>query len=472
MLRKLVFNGARHHGGKLGPLFLLLGIAMLCLLPLYQSRPAKVDENAIGHMHPMYSFGHIEQYLVPTVSQPQRLVRGRRSPGSEIVAVYVNTDAAASVAVANALIEVLRSKDNLACDVQFYFVKAAEAWPVPHSYTRAALVLNVSSLYSNFLCFNTLGSNGIQPNQDYPTVALQRASHLQFRTSLLCQKSGTLREEALGSFWTYWAYLEASLQLASHPQPWHQIPTHSINTIALSTDPLYGSGSAKGNNNGPHKLVDLVLQIIVALNGLEEKFHHSTFVWLPVSVRSYVEYDAAQFCIILFVASIFSTAYGEYQVSGITITPRFVALLGTPVAAAVAFQVAGWPGMAVASAFSVFVLCLVLPSRAVTSGVWLSFNAIALCLLIILQPACGLVAGCAAAMQVIFVHPQPRAWPLALVATVVVWALCMYFVCYLEMPLLGLDSISELFVSFVVYPNAVWMTSRLLSSVKIPYMTN
>jgi GPI-anchor transamidase subunit GAA1 len=464
MLRKLVFNGARHHGGKLAPLFLLLGIAMLCLLPLFQSRNAKVDENAVGHMYPQFSFGSIDSYLDPTVFQPQRLVRGRRSPGSEIVAVYVNTDYAAATSVANALIEVLRTKDNLACDVQFYFVNSTETWPIPHSYTRSAIVLNMSSLYSRYLCFDTLASNGIQPNQDLPTVSSQHALSLRFIPSLLCQKVGWSRDGQHHPLWHYWSYLEASMQLSAHPQPWHQIPTHSINTLTISTDSFYHEGTAKENSSVPHALVDLVLQIIVSLNGLEEKFHHSTFVWLPVSFRRYVEYDAAQFCIVLFVASIFSTAYAEYQLHGITITPFFVGLLLTPAGADASFRVAQWPGVIVASVLFAGVFLCVLP-RTVTSGMWMSLNAIALCLLIILQPACGLVAGCAAAIQVSFLHPALQRRVTMAIGTVVAWALCYYFVYHLQMPLLGFASISELFVSFVVYPNAVWLTSRFLCTV-------
>ncbi|KPA78410.1 putative mitochondrial hypothetical protein [Leptomonas pyrrhocoris] len=463
MLRKFVFNGARHHGGKLGLLFLLLGIAMLCLLPILQSRVAKVDENAVGHMYPQFTFGPIDQYLDPAVSQPQRLVRGRRSPGSEIVAVYVNTDYAAATAIANALIEVLRTKDNLACDVQFYFVNSTEEWPIPHSYTRAAIVLNMSSMYSKYLCYDTLGSNGIQPNQDFPNAAVQHASHRSFIPSYLCQKPGGPPSKLQHPFWHYWSYLEASMQLASHPQRWHQIPTHSINTLTISTNPYYGESTARPNSDVPHNLVDLVLLIIISLNGLEEKFHHSTFVWLPVSLRRYVEYDAAQFCIVLFVASIFSTAYAEYQLRGITITPLFVGLLLTSAGASAAFHAAQWPGVAVASLLFAGVLRVVMPHT--TSGMWLSFNAIALCLLIILQPECGLVAGCAAAIQVSFIHPALRNRFAMAMGTAVAWVLCYYFVCHLHMPLLGLASISELFVSFVVYPNAVWITSRFLCTV-------
>lgn len=463
MLRKAVFNGARHHGGKLGPLFLFLGIAMLCLLPLFHPRFTVVDENAVGHMYPEFSFGPVEPYLDPTVHQPQRLVRGRRSPGSEIVAVYVNTDYDASTSVANALIEVLRGKDNLACDVQFYFVNSTESWLIPHAYTRSAIVLNISSLYSKFLCFDTLGNNGIQPNQDFPTVAVHHATQLRFVTSLVCQKPGGSREGLQHAFWYYWSYLEASIQLASHAQPWHQIPTHSINTLTLSTDTFYNGLSTRGNNYVPHKLVDLVLHIIVSLNGLEEKFHHSTFVWLPVSLRQYVQYDVAQFCIVLFVASIFATAYGEYQLHGITITPCFLGLLVTPAAASLAFHLAQWHGVAVVSALLAAFFRLLMPHA--TSGMWMSFNAIALCLLIVLQPACGLVAGCAAAIQVSFVHPILRQRLAMAVGAAVSWVLCYYFLRHLQMPLLGLASISELFVSFVVYPNAVWITSRFLCTV-------
>lgn len=464
MLRKVVFNGARHHGGKLAPLFLFLGIAMLCLLPVLHPRIVKVDENAIGHMSPYSGFGSVEPYLDPTVHQPQRRVRGRRSPGSEIVAVYVNTDYAAATSVANVLIEVLRTKDNLACDVQFFFVNGTEEWPIPHVYTRSALVLNMSSLYNKHLCFDTLGSNGIQPNQDLPNVAAQHAARLRLDLSYLCQKSGAPLANPEQPFWHYWTYLESAMQLPSHAQPWHGIPTHSINTLTISSNPTFSaSATARANVHVPLKLVDLVLQVIVSLNGLEEKFHHSTFVWLPVAVRQYVEYDAAQFCIVLFVASIFSTAYAEYQLRGMTITPWFVTLFATPACAAAAFHAAQWLGVAAASFCLAALLRFAMPHT--TSGMWLSFNAIALCLLIILQPACGLVAGAAAALQVLFVHPVLRHRVTMALGTAVAWGLCGYFVYRLEMPLLGFGGISELFVSFVVYPNAVWITSRFLCTV-------
>ncbi|KPI82977.1 putative GPI transamidase component GAA1 [Leptomonas seymouri] len=463
MLRKLIYSGARHHGGKLSPLFLLLGIAMLCLLPILKPPIAKIDENAVGHRSPQLTFGSIDKYLIPTVSQPQRLVRGRRSPGSEIVAVYVNTDYAAATAIANALIEVLRTRKNLACDVQFYFVNSTEEWLIPHSYTRAAIVLNMSSMYNSYVCYDTLGSNGIQPNQDLPNVAAQHAFHLHIIPSFLCQRPGGSRANLQRPFWHYWSYLEASMQLAIHPQPWHAIPTHSINTLTISTNTYYSEPSTKSGSKVPRKLVNLVLLIIDSLNGLEEKFHHSTFVWLPVSLRQYVEYDVAQFCIVLFVASIFSTAYAEYQRRGITITPLFVGLLFTPVGASVAFHAAQWLGVAVASLLFAGVFRVVMPHA--TSGMWMSFNAIALCLLIILQPACGLVAGCAVAIQVSFIHPALfKSFPMA-VGAVVSWALCSYFVYHLQLPLLGLASISELFISFVVYPNAVWITSRFMCTV-------
>lgn len=460
MLRRVIFNGARHHGGKLAPLFLVLGIGLLCLLPVLRTRKIYIDENAVGQMFPSANTGSVTAYLDPTVRWPQRLVRGRRSPGSEIVAVYVNTDYPASVSLANAVIEVIRRRKSLACDVQFYFVNSSEEWPVPQAYTRAALVLNLSTLYNRHICVDTLGENGIQPNQDYTNTAVQFAASNKFLPSYLCQRQRRSTDDAGAGFWHYWAYLEASVQLPTRPQPWHMIPTHSINTIAISSDPLYSASSMFPHSQLPDSFAQLVLKIIVSLNGLEEKFHHSTFVWLPVSLWRYVEYDHAQFCIILFVASIFSTTYSEYQLRGISITPLFVMLLLTPVAAAAAFQVAGWGAVAATSA--AFSLLFRLLMGHVNSGMLLSFNAIALCLLIILQPACGLVAGAAAAIQVSFIHNALQNRPAMAVGAVVSSALAYYFIYHLRLPLFGVSGISELFVSFVIYPNAVWIGSRFL----------
>ncbi|KAG5506209.1 hypothetical protein GH5_05896 [Leishmania sp. Ghana 2012 LV757] len=460
MLRKALFIGARHHGGKLAPLFLALGISMLLLLPVLRTRKIYIDENAVGQMHPSAEAGSVTAYLDPTVRWPRRLVRGRRSPGSEIVAVYVNTDYSASVSLANALIEVVRLRKSLACDVQFYFVKSSEEWPVPQAYTRAALVLNVSTLYSRHICIDTLGSNGIQPNQDYTNSAAQFAKWNGFSPSYLCQQPRRSTDDVDAGFWYYWSYLEASLQLSARPQPWHILPTHSINTIAISSDPLYSASSAFRGRQVPDAFATMLLQIIVSLNGLEEKFHHSTFVWLPVSVWRYVEYDHAQFCIMLFVASIFSTAYSEYQLRGMDITPLFTALLLTPVGAATAFRVAGWRAVAAASA--AFSLLFRLFMSHVSSGMWLTFNAIALCLLIILQPACGLVAGAAASIQVFFTHSALQNRPAMAVGAAVSSTLAYYFMYHLRMPLFGVAGISELFVSFVIYPNALWIGSRFL----------
>ncbi|KAI5690620.1 Gaa1like [Leishmania braziliensis] len=462
MLRRALYNGARHHGGKLAPLFLLLGIAMLCLLPVLRTRKIYVDENAVNQMHPSTNAGSVTAHLDPTVRWPERLVRGRRSPGSEIAAVYVNTDYPASVSLANALIEVIRHRKNLACDVQFYFVNSSEEWPVPQAYTRAALVLNISTLYNRHICIDTLGGNGIQPNQDYTNTAVQLATSNQFLPSYLCQRPHRLTDNVGAELWHYWAYLEASLQLPTHPQPWHKIPTHSINTIAISSDPLFTVRSTFPSPQVPDAFATMVLQIIVSLNNLEEKFHHSTFVWLPVSPLRYVEYDHAQFCIMLFVASIFSTAYSEYQQRGASITPLFVVLLLTPVAAAAAFQVAGWGAVVIASAaFSLLFRVFMTHTK---SGMWLSFNAIALCLLIILQPACGLLAGAAAAIQVFFTHSVLQNRLALAVGAAVSALLAYYFIYYLRLPLFGVAGISELFVSFVIYPNAVWIGSRFLCS--------
>ncbi|GET88460.1 GPI transamidase component GAA1, putative [Leishmania tarentolae] len=461
MLREALFKGARHHGGKLAPFFLLLGIGMLCLLPVLHSQKIYIDENAVGQMRPSVKTGPVTAYLDPTVHWPQRLVRGRRSPGSEIVAVYVNIDYPASVSLANALIEVIRHRKTLACDVQFYFVNSTEEWPVPKAYTRAALVLNLSTLYNQHVCIDTLGENGIQPNQDYTNSALQFFTANGFVPSYLCQRRHRSTDDPRFGFWHYWAYLETSLQLSTRPQPWHTIPTHSINTIAISSDPSYSEDSTLSDSQLPDKFARLVMQIIVSLNGLEEKFHHSTFVWLPVSPWIYVEYDHAQFCTILFVASIFSTAYSDYQLSDVSITPLGLTLLVTPVAAAAAFQVAGW--WAVAAVSVALSMLFRLFMAYVHSGVLFGFNAIVLCLMIILQPACGLVAGAAAAIQVFFLQEALRNRFAIVVGTVVSSALVYYFIYHLQLPLIGVGGISELFVSFVIYPNAVWSGSRLLS---------
>ncbi|KAG5479526.1 hypothetical protein LSCM1_04794 [Leishmania martiniquensis] len=460
MLRKALFNGARHHGGKLAPLFLALGIAMLFILPVRRTRSIYIDENAVGQMYPSANAGSVTAYLDPTVRWPRRLVRGRRSPGSEIVAVYVNTDYSASVLLANALIEVVRRRKSLACDVQFYFLKSNEEWPVPQAYTRAALVLNISTLYSRYICIDTLGNNGIQPNQDYTNSAAQFARMNGLSPSYLCQHPRRITDNVKDGFWYYWSYLEASMQLSARPQPWHILPTHSINTIAISSDPLYSASSTLLGQQVTDAFATMLLQIIVSLNGLEEKFHHSHFVWLPVSVWRYVEYDHAQFCIMLFVASIFSTAYSEYQLRGMSITPLFATLLLTPVGAAAAFRAGGWSAVAAASA--AFSLLFRLFMSHVNSVIWLTFNAIALCLLIILQPACGLMAGAASAIQVFFTHSALQNRPAMAVGAGVSFILVYYFIYYLHMPLFGIAGISELFVSFVIYPNALWIGSRLL----------
>ncbi|KAG5505842.1 hypothetical protein JKF63_05178 [Porcisia hertigi] len=459
MLRRYAYTGARRHGGSLAPLFLFLGIAMLCLLPLLLTRKTFIDENAIGHLNPRVSTVSVTHDLEPTVRWPQRLVRGRRSPGSEIVALYVNTDYPASVSLANALIEVIPHQ-NIACDVQFYFVNSSEEWPLPQAYTRAALVLNVSTLYTRRICVDTISRNGIQPNQDYANMVADRARSQRFTVHYLCQHPHRSVGDVKAGFWYYWAYLEASLQISMRPQPWHKIPAHSISTIAISSNPLDVESPAIPGPRVPDALATTALQIIVSLSGLEEKFHHSTFVWLPVSPSRYVEYDHAQFCILLFVVSIFSTAYSEYQLRGVTITPMFVALLLTPVAAAAAFQVGGW-GAVVAVSAALSLLFRLLMAHA-TSGMWLSFNAIAICLMIILQPACGLLAGAAASIQVFFTHAALHNRLAMAVGVVVSSVLTYYFVYHLRMPLCGVGGVSELFVSFVVYPNMVWVASRFL----------
>ncbi|KAK7199122.1 GPI transamidase component GAA1 [Novymonas esmeraldas] len=460
MLRTVLYKNARHHGGKAAPLFLLLGIAMLCLLPVLHTRKIYIDENAVGHMYPAAHTGPVDEVLDPTVRWPQRLVRGRRSPGSEIVAVYVNADYPASVSLGNALVEVIRRRQSLACDVQFYFVHSGEEWPVPQAYTRAALVLNFSSLSNRHICIDTLGGNGIQSNQDYPNLVAQFATSRSFVPSYLCQQPRRSPDEPRAGFWHYWTYLETAVQLPMVPQPWHALPAHSINTVALSTDELPGAPTATASAEVRTGFVELVLHVIVSLNGLEEKFHHSSFVWLPISPWRYVEYDHAQFAIMAFVASMFSTAYAEYQRCSSVVTPLFVALLLTPVAAAAVFQAAGWGAVVAASAAFAVLFRVAMPRT--PSFVWLTFNAIALCLLIILQPACGLLAGAAAAVQVSFVHPVLQSRLVMAVGAAVAWAVVYYFMYHLAMPLFGAAGISELFVSCVIYPNAVWISSRFL----------
>lgn len=460
MLRRILFIGGQKYGGRLSPFFLVFGILLLIALPIFNSKKMTVDENAVGHMMPNGAMRSVEGFLNSTVKWPQRLVRGRRSPGSEIIAVYVNSEFPASVSVANALIEVVRTNDILSCDIQFYFVNSTQPWPIPRSYARSALILNFSSFSSSHLCIDTLGANGVQPNQDLAIVAVKHAVSFSMSVSFLCQKPDVPVENDRSRFWHYWSYLENSVQLSQYRQKWHTIPTYGINTIAFSTDHRQPDDAKWPSSSRVSVYVGTLYRTILSLNGLDEKFHHSSFVWLPTSIRTYVDYDTAQFCTILFVSSIYSTAYANYQGVGVTISPVFAGLLVAPFGVSAAFNAVGWPGVIAASAFFVLISCRILGRS--NSSAWICFNAIALCLQIVLQPESGLLAGACAAIQLFFIHPLCCKPAIMAVGTVLSWGGYWFFVKHLHMSLCGTNGISDLFVSFVIYPNAIWLTARLL----------
>lgn len=457
MLRRVIISGAQKHGGHVAPLLWLIGVTMLLLLPIVKPRKTFIDENAVGHMHPLVELkAPLASDLNRNVRWEQRLVRGKRSPGSEVVAVYVNTEYDASVIVANLLIDALRDRDGLGCDVQFFFGDDhGEEWTVPQLYTRSALVLNVSSLSHPFLCIDFYGSNGIQPNQDLVNSAVQHALRDGFDVSLLCQKPDAPTHP--NSRLKHYIYsLEDAIQVPLNPHKWQSVPLSSISTIAFSTQPGYSHAVTGRETTFAWRLAQLVLEEIISLNGLEERFHHSTFVWVSVDNYRYVEFDIAQFCIILYAASILSTGYCIYQRTGITLSPFVAVLAALPFIGSLAQQYGGDFGFAAASlAFALAVFPLPWTAFVV------SINGVALCLLLIVQPATGLLAGAGSSLQILFLHPFFYGRLRLLIATGTAWCVYLFFARHLGIPLSGVGSFSEVFVNYCIYPNAVWVTSRL-----------
>ncbi|ORC84149.1 putative GPI transamidase component GAA1 [Trypanosoma theileri] len=458
MRRSRLVGILEKRGGHIAPFLLLVGLILIGGIPAIKPRRNFIDESAvsIGEIPVLISLSDMS-HPDTTVHQSHRIVHGRRSVGSEIIAIYVNKAEKASVILGNALIAVLRKRENMACDTHFYFVANTDKdWPIPNSFVRSALVINVSSLNTRNLCFGVYGKNGMQPNQDLFNVAVSMAKEWGLKVDVLCQNPYTTYSLSRSMYEHYITALQTALIAPQYPQPWHSFRSHGISSLSISTV----KSDENYNRSDAFSMVAMLEQIIATLSYLDERFHHSTSVWVPLSVTHYIEYDIAQFGIMLLVASLLSTGYSIYKVKGLNLSPYVMIIWITPFIVSIAtewFETLGF--------FLSSILLLIILSTFDWDLSWLTINAVVLCLLIILQPAAGLIMGSGVALQLLFLHVKCQNVMLLALGSLCSWAIFFYFVHVLNLRGYDIHTTGGIYLSFFVYPNALWVSSRLIRSI-------
>ncbi|CCW70399.1 unnamed protein product [Phytomonas sp. Hart1] len=459
MIRRKAFNLVKDYGGMLSPFLLVAGILIMVLLPTLASQRVTIHENAIGDVNPEFFISkRIASTALSEAPWSQRLVRSGRSPGTDRVVVYVNTAYSVSMRLSNILIEHLVFQKDLSCDVQFYFVNDSMKWPIPEGYIRAALVLNISSSHHK-VCIDLYSKHGIRPNQDLPSIAILYSGAESLEVSLMCQSGRSLESSHHSPLMYFMKSLEESMLVDNHPQPWHPISTRGISIIALSSNPLQASSDAddvvEGISAGLLHHSSMLLRMIQSLGRMEERFNHASWGYLPVSPTHFVSFDLAQLVLFLFIGSMVSTGYRLHQLhrpfgEGIS-TPAMAPIAG------LVYNAAGLPG--------VTLITLFFAERAGWKsgmGGWIAMNIIGLVLILGLQPSTGFLGGAAVALQLFFLHPLCFNLLGLVIGVGVSWGVFFYFTWYLGFPIWCTNSISSTFVSVFLYPNCVWVLSRLL----------
>ncbi|RNF12159.1 putative GPI transamidase component GAA1 [Trypanosoma conorhini] len=455
MFRDRVGRGIKNHAANAAPFLLLAGLLLIAALPALKPRQNFIDESAVnvGRIPVLITSSDVA-HRDATIHQYHRIVHGRRSVGSETIAVYVNAAEKSSVILVNFLIRALQRKENMACDTHVYFVnESASRWPIPDSFVRAALFINVSSLNTHNLCFGVYGRNGMQPNQDLLNLAVSIAQDWLFHVDVLCQNPYIAYSATRSKYEHYFDALQTALVAPQRPQPWYSFRSHGISLLAIGTDESNGLYDA----SVAYRVAALHEQLIGTLSYLDERFHHSTSVWVPLSVTEYVEYDIAQFGIILLVASLLSVGYSIYEVEGLSFSPGVMLILVAPFLDSVAARWFGVGGMCLCSG-----LLMIAWSACAWDLSWLTVNAVMLCLLIILQPAAGLFVGSGVAVQLAFLHVKCRKLLTLLLGALSSWAVFYLFVGMLNIQYDDKGTIGGIYISFFVYPNALWVSSRLI----------
>ncbi|RNF01880.1 putative GPI transamidase component GAA1 [Trypanosoma rangeli] len=458
MLRDRIMREMRHHAANAAPFLLLAGLFLIVALPAVKPRHNFVDESAvnIGRIPILITSSDVT-HRDATIHQYHRVVRGHRSVGSETIAVYVNAAERSSVILANLIILALQRRENMACDTHIYFVNESTShWPIPDTFVRAALFINVSSLNTHNLCFGVYGKNGMQPNQDLLNVAVTIAQEWFLHVDLLCQHPHISYSATRSKYEHYFAALQTALLAPQRPQPWYSFRTHGISLLAIGTDKSNGLYDA----SVAYRVAALHDQLIGTLSYLDERFHHSTSVWVPLSATEYVEYDIAQFGIILLVASLLSVGYSIYEVEGLSLSPCVALILVAPFLALNATKLFGHWGMVLCS--GLFVIAWSACSWDLS---WLTVNAIMLCLLIMLQPGAGLLVGSGVSVQLAFLHVKFQRPLTLLLGTLASWAVFHFCVGVLNIQHDDMDTIGGIYLFFFVYPNALWVSSRLVRCV-------
>ncbi|EAN77453.1 GPI transamidase component GAA1 [Trypanosoma brucei brucei TREU927] len=447
----------REYGSTCAPLFLALGVCLICCLPAACPKENFIDENAISVSRVPVITGMLgELHMDTRISQYTRVVRGRRSVGSESIAVYVNAAFESSVVLANHLIYVLREKENMACDTNFYFFNdTSKDWPIPDSFVRAAIVINVTSFHTNNLCFNVFGANGMQPNQDLFNLAVAIAEKWRFNIDVLCQNPYISFSTSRPIYEHYFLALQTALVAPLRYQPWYKMRSRGISLLAISTE----KSERRTKSSYGYNMAAAHEQLIATLSYLHERFHHSTSVWIPLSVDQYVEYDVIQFATILFVASLLSTCYSIYEVEGFSFSPCAALVSATGLAALVSTLNFGTAGFFVSSG----VLTVGLGAFSWDMS-WGAINAVVLCLLIILQPVAGLVMGFGATLQLQFIHVRCRKWHVLLIGAILSWIVLVALTEVMKAKLFDTETTAGVYFSFFLYPNALWISSRLIRS--------
>ncbi|KAH8616547.1 putative Gaa1 like GPI transamidase component [Trypanosoma vivax] len=448
----------KQHASKGTPVLVLAGILLIALVPAVVPKDTFIDENAINvYSVPVVTPRQVKLRPNKTIPSTHRVVRGRRSVGSEAIAVYIDAASESSVILANHLISALLKRENMACDTHFYFVKGdAEVWPIPDIFVRAALVLNVSSLTAGDLCFGVYGQNGMQPNQDLLNLAVMLAGKYNLEADVLCQNPYAKYSTSRSKYYHYLLALQTALVAPQRPAPWHGFRSHGISLLSISTPESGAEDGAFSENT----IVSALEQILATLSYLHERFHHSTSVWVPLSPAQYVEYDILQFGIMAMAASLLSTCYSIFECEGLHLTPCASLVCLTAIVARFATEQLGSSGFIMSSIFMTVAL-----STFAWDMSWLAINTVVMGLLIILQPVAGLVIGTGVALQLMFLHVKCRKFLVLFVGAISSWAVLYFLVHIVHLEMFDLKTTAGIYLTFFAYPNAVWLSSRLARSV-------
>ena len=318
-------------------------LVFLIALPLAFERKTYFSENGLL---PSQATAVAKDHLsgaYDSLSAHETIV-SRKTTSSERLIVVVNASCSESIRIASALVHAWRDASYLAIDVEVLSVASFDRPLVSRGKpVRGMMMIDVCGL-NGPVCLDSVGKYGLMPNLDIANVVEFSLRVQGVPVDTECQSSTQLTQvqrwalqqlpsHKVQPFWTTLFRMLNSCRLKERHSQFRLSGVHSLTIRTMPSSPSYDHQIIPF-----HSIVTAIENWARSLNNLNERLHHSFFMYYRLSPSSFIDNEVAQgvaFGFILSIGVALATGYGMnvagmVQGLGLVMTSTFCSYLFPP----------------------------------------------------------------------------------------------------------------------------------------------